>query len=112
MVYFHGVGYIFCGLDTHRPVCGHLARMARARVLSVDYRLASEYPFPAAVEDAVAWWRHLIADGVAPASVVFAGDSAGGGLALACLLASRGTRAANARRRTAVLTMDRLVMFR
>ena len=89
VVYFHGGGYFFCGLTTHRPVCAYLARTANARVLSVDYRMAPENPFPAAVDDAVAWWKELLAQGVNPADVVFAGDSAGGGLTLACLLASR-----------------------
>ena len=55
IVYFHGGGYFFCGLDTHRPVAGYLARVAQARVLSVDYRMAPEHVFPAAVDDAVSW---------------------------------------------------------
>lgn len=89
VLYFHGGGYFFCGLTTHRPTCAYLARAAKARVLSVDYRMAPENPFPAAVDDAVAWWKELLVQGVNPAEVVFAGDSAGGGLALACMLASR-----------------------
>ncbi|HIV73318.1 MAG TPA: alpha/beta hydrolase [Candidatus Aquabacterium excrementipullorum] len=89
VLYFHGGGYFFCSLKTHRPTCAYLARTAQARVLSVDYRMAPENPFPAAVDDAVAWWKELLAQGINPANVVFAGDSAGGGLALACLLASR-----------------------
>lgn len=89
VLYFHGGGYFFCGLDTHRPTCSYLARSAQARVLSVDYRMAPENIFPAAVDDAVAWWKELLAQGISPQSVVFAGDSAGGGLALACLVASR-----------------------
>ncbi len=84
VLYFHGGGYFFCDLDTHRPLCGSLARQAKARVLSVDYRLAPEAPFPAAVDDALAWYRQLD-----PRRLVLAGDSAGGGLALACLLAAR-----------------------
>lgn len=89
VIYFHGGGYFFCGLDTHRPACSYLARSAQARVLSVDYRMAPENIFPAAVDDAVAWWKELLSQGISPKSVVFAGDSAGGGLALACLVASR-----------------------
>lgn len=89
VVYFHGGGYFFCGLETHRPTCAYLARTAQAKVLSVDYRMAPENPFPAAVDDAVAWWKALLAQGTQPADVVFAGDSAGGGLALACCLAAR-----------------------
>ena len=89
VLYFHGGGYFFCGLTTHRPTCAYLARSAKARVLSVDYRMAPENPFPAAVDDAVAWWKELLSQGVNPAEVVFAGDSAGGGLALACMVAAR-----------------------
>lgn len=89
IVYFHGGGYFFCGLETHRPTCAYLARTAQARVLSVDYRMAPEHVFPAAVDDAVAWWSELLKQGVDPKTVVFAGDSAGGGLTLACLVASR-----------------------
>lgn len=89
VLYFHGGGYFFCGLDTHRPTCAYLARTAQAKVLSVDYRMAPEHVFPAAVDDAVAWWKELLRQGVEPGKVVFAGDSAGGGLALACLVASR-----------------------
>jgi acetyl esterase/lipase len=89
VLYFHGGGYFFCGLETHRPTCAYLARTAQARVLSVDYRMAPENVFPAAVDDAIAWWKALLAQGIKPEDVVFAGDSAGGGLALACMVASR-----------------------
>jgi len=89
VLYFHGGGYFFCGLETHRAACGYLARKAQARVLSVDYRMAPEHACPAAVEDAVAWWRALLDQGTSPNEVVFAGDSAGGGLALACMLSTR-----------------------
>ena len=89
VLYFHGGGYFFCGLDTHRPTCAYLARTAEAQVLSVDYRLAPENVFPAAVDDALAWWKALLAQGIDPKTVVFAGDSAGGGLTLACLLAAK-----------------------
>ena len=89
VVYFHGGGYFFCSLATHRPTCAYLARTAQARVLSVDYRMAPENPFPAAVDDAVAWWKALLAQGILPSEVVFGGDSAGGGLALAACLAAR-----------------------
>jgi monoterpene epsilon-lactone hydrolase len=89
IIYFHGGGYFFCGLETHRPTCAYLARTAQARVLSVDYRMAPEHVYPAAVDDAVAWWAELLKQGVDPKTVLFAGDSAGGGLTLACLVASR-----------------------
>jgi epsilon-lactone hydrolase len=89
VVYFHGGGYFFCSLETHRAACGYLARKSQARVLSVDYRMAPEHACPAAVEDALAWWQELLNQGVNPQEVVFAGDSAGGGLVLACLVAAR-----------------------
>ncbi|MDE2076841.1 MAG: alpha/beta hydrolase [Burkholderiales bacterium] len=89
LVYFHGGGYFFCGLDTHRPVCAYLAKHGQAQVLSVDYRMAPEHVFPAAVDDAVAWWEALLNQGTDPSKVVFGGDSAGGGLTLATLIAAR-----------------------
>ncbi|HET8871762.1 MAG TPA: alpha/beta hydrolase [Aquabacterium sp.] len=89
IVYFHGGGYFFCSLDTHRPVCAYLAKHGQAQVLSVDYRMAPEHVFPAAIDDAVAWWEALLSQGTDPCNVVFGGDSAGGGLTLATLLAAR-----------------------
>lgn len=88
VMYFHGGGYFFCNLETHRPVVAAISRRAQARVLSVDYRLAPEHPCPAAVDDALAWYRHVLKDTL-PAQIVMAGDSAGGGLVLACLQAAR-----------------------
>jgi acetyl esterase/lipase len=87
VLYFHGGGYFSCGLDTHRPVAAAISRRAQARVLSVDYRLAPEHPCPAAVDDALAWYRELLSDTPA-AQIVIAGDSAGGGLVVACLQAA------------------------
>lgn len=84
VLYFHGGGYFSCGLDTHRPVVAALSRRAQARVLSVDYRLAPEHPCPAAVDDALAWYRDVLNDTPAD-QIVLAGDSAGGGLVMACL---------------------------
>jgi epsilon-lactone hydrolase len=89
VLFLHGGGYYFCSPRTHRPISFGLARAARARVFSLAYRLAPEHPFPAAVEDALAAYRALLAQGVAAASIVIAGDSAGGGLALALLIAAR-----------------------
>jgi monoterpene epsilon-lactone hydrolase len=89
VLYFHGGGYFFCSLATHRPVAGYLARVTQGRVLSVDYRMAPEHPYPAAVDDTVAWWKALLDEGLDPKKAVFAGDSAGGGLALATMLAAR-----------------------
>ncbi len=87
VLYFHGGGYFSCGLDTHRPVVAAISRRAQARVLSVDYRLAPEHPCPAAVDDAVAWYRDVLTDTPAE-QIVLAGDSAGGGLVMACLQAA------------------------
>ena len=89
VVYFHGGAYVMGSIDSHRGLCTRLARAAGARVLSVDYRLAPEHAFPAAVDDAVAAWRHVLEAGVAPERCAFAGDSAGGGLTAAALIAVR-----------------------
>jgi acetyl esterase/lipase len=89
LYYLHGGGYVLCSVDTHREMISRLSRAARARALAVDYRLAPEHPFPAAVDDSVAAYRWLLGTGVEPARVVIAGDSAGGGLTVATLLALR-----------------------
>ena len=89
VLYFHGGGYVAGGLDSHTELMGSIARACRAPVLGIDYRLAPEHPYPAAVDDAVAGYERLLGNGVDPARVVIGGDSAGGGLTLACLLALR-----------------------
>lgn len=89
VLYLHGGGYYFCSPRTHRAITFGLAPRAGADVFSLDYRLAPEHPFPAAIDDAVAAWRQLLASGRSAASMVIAGDSAGGGLALATLVALR-----------------------
>ena len=89
ILYVHGGGYVIGSLNTHRPLVARLSAAADVRVLSVDYRLAPEHPYPAAVDDAVAAYRWVLAQGVAPASIAISGDSAGGGLTLATLLALR-----------------------
>ena len=89
VLYLHGGGYFFCSPRTHRPITIGLATHARSRVCVPDYRLAPEHPFPAPVEDALFTYRTLLAQGVAPSRMVVAGDSAGGGLALALLVALR-----------------------
>jgi monoterpene epsilon-lactone hydrolase len=87
--YLHGGGYTLGSINTHREIISRLSRAARARALAIDYRLAPEHPFPAAVEDSTAAYRWLLAIGVDPARLVIAGDSAGGGLAVATLVALR-----------------------
>ncbi len=89
LLYFHGGGYCFCSVHSHRRLAGHLANAADCRVLSVDYRLAPEHPHPAAVTDALAAYGWLLASGSDPDLIAVAGDSAGGGLAMALLLKLR-----------------------
>ncbi len=89
VLYFHGGGYVLGSISTHRGLTAGISRASRARVLSVDYRLGPENPYPAAVEDGVASYRFLLSQGCAPESIAIAGDSAGGGLTMATLLALR-----------------------
>jgi len=89
ILYLHGGGYYFCSPRSHRSLVFGLATRASASAFSLDYRLAPEHRFPAALEDAIAAYRHLSATGTPPESIVIAGDSAGGGLALATLVALR-----------------------
>ncbi len=89
LLYLHGGGYVMGSPTTHRALAGELARAAQARVLLPDYRLAPQAPFPAAVDDAVAAVLWLYEQGVIPARLAIAGDSAGGGLTCATLIALR-----------------------
>ena len=89
LLYLHGGGYCVGSPATHRAITGHLALRCAARVYAPDYRLAPEHAFPAAVDDAVAAYRGLLDLGTAPSELVVAGDSAGGGLALATALRLR-----------------------
>ncbi|HEY0420535.1 MAG TPA: alpha/beta hydrolase, partial [Acetobacteraceae bacterium] len=89
ILYVHGGGYVIGSLDSHRHLVSELGRAAGMRALALDYRLAPENPFPAPVEDTVAGYRFLLASGLAPEGIVLAGDSAGGGLVVAALLAIR-----------------------
>jgi monoterpene epsilon-lactone hydrolase len=87
--YLHGGGYIACSPATHRSFTVALSRAAKARIFALDYRLAPEHRFPAAVEDAVNGYLWLMKNGVAPDRIAIGGDSAGGGLAMATLVALR-----------------------
>jgi monoterpene epsilon-lactone hydrolase len=89
ILYIHGGGFCMGSLDTHRGLTARLALAARARALSVDYRLAPEHPFPAAVDDVVTAYRWLLKQGHRGDQIVLAGDSAGGGIALSTLVALR-----------------------
>ena len=89
ILYLHGGGYLFGSARTHRVMLAHMARAAKARVLALDYRLAPEIPFPAPVEDSVSAYRWLQAQGISPQKIAIGGDSAGGGLVVAALVALR-----------------------
>jgi acetyl esterase/lipase len=89
ILYFHGGAYIAMSARTHRAITSRLAAWSDASVFASDYRLAPEHPFPAALDDALAAYRALIAAGTPASRIVVAGDSAGGGLALCLLLAAR-----------------------
>src|SRR5262245_42994087 len=89
VLYLHGGGYVLGSVNTHRDLIGRISRVAQARMLALNYRLAPEHPFPAAVDDALAGYRFLLDQGLKPALIAIAGDSAGGGLTIAALLAIR-----------------------
>lgn len=89
VLYLHGGGFVSCSPRTYRPLTAALARRTRRRVLAVDYRLAPEARFPAALDDVAAAYRWLLDTGVPAHEIAVAGDSAGGGLALALALRAR-----------------------
>ena len=89
ILYFHGGGYVIGSLDSHRHLVSEAGRAAKAWALALDYRLAPEHPFPAAVEDAVSGYRYLLSRGIRPGRIAIAGDSAGGGLVVAAMVAIR-----------------------
>ena len=89
MLYLHGGAYVFGNCATHRQLVSYVARACGVRALVIEYRLAPEHPFPAAIEDSLAAYRALRDDGFAPGDIVLAGDSAGGGLVMALLLSLR-----------------------
>jgi acetyl esterase/lipase len=88
LLYLHGGGYFGCSAETHRSITVYFA-LHGFRVFAPDYRLAPENRFPAAVEDAVAYYRALLSAGYLPQNIVVAGESAGGGLALSLMLSLR-----------------------
>jgi monoterpene epsilon-lactone hydrolase len=89
LLYLHGGGYVFGSLDSHRHLAAEAGRAADCSALALDFRLAPEHPFPAAVEDAVAGYRYLLGRGAGPGRVAIVGDSAGGGLVVAAMVAIR-----------------------
>ena len=89
MLYFHGGVYVIGAASHTVALVGEIARRTSVRAFTLDYRLAPEYPYPAAVDDARAGYEGLLKQGVDPGRIVLAGESAGGGLVVAALLASR-----------------------
>ena len=89
LLYFHGGGFCFGSFRTHGVLVGALARAMRARAFAPEYRLAPEHAAPAAHDDALAAYEHLLSQGIEPSRVVLAGDSAGGTLVLSTLIALR-----------------------
>ena len=87
--YLHGGGYVIGSVKSHREMMSRMSRAAGVKTLGVDYRLAPEHPFPAAVEDAVKSYAWLLSEGIDPNNIVIGGDSAGGGLAVAALVTIR-----------------------
>jgi acetyl esterase/lipase len=86
VLHLHGGGYVIGSINTHRRLAYDISAASGARVLVIDYRLAPEHPFPAAVDDAAKAWRWLLQQGFATSRLAIAGDSAGGGLTLATLV--------------------------
>jgi monoterpene epsilon-lactone hydrolase len=89
VLYFHGGVYVMGDAFLDAGLAAQIGRRTRAKVISVDYRLAPEHPYPAAVDDALAAYQALLDNGTAPSDIAFAGESAGGGLAIATLVNAR-----------------------
>ena len=89
VLYFHGGVYVMGDAFQAAGLASQVGRRTEAKVISVDYRLAPEHPYPAAADDALAAYRALLQAGTAPADIAFAGESAGGGLAVATLVNAR-----------------------
>jgi monoterpene epsilon-lactone hydrolase len=90
VLYFHGGLYALGDAFVAADLAAQIGRRTEAKVISVDYRLAPEHPYPAALDDALAAYEALLKGGTAPADIALAGESAGGGLAIAALVAARG----------------------
>jgi monoterpene epsilon-lactone hydrolase len=89
VLYFHGGVYVIGDAFLAAELASQVGRRTQAKVISVDYRLAPEHPYPAAVDDALAAYAALLHNGIAPSDIAFAGESAGGGLAIATLVNAR-----------------------
>jgi monoterpene epsilon-lactone hydrolase len=86
ILYLHGGAYVICSPTTHRGLAGNIAQASQARLLLIDYRLAPEHPFPAALDDTIAAYHWLLGKGYSPEQIAIGGDSAGGGLTIATAL--------------------------
>lgn len=89
ILYLHGGGYVIGSLNTHRRMAYDMSAASDAKVLVIDYRMGPEDPFPAAIDDAVKSYNWLLGQGIAAANIAVSGDSAGGGLTMATLVALR-----------------------
>lgn len=89
LLYLHGGGYALCSPSMYRDLTSRISAASRMKVYVLDYRLAPKHPFPAALEDSLGAYQHLLDEGLAPHKICIAGDSAGGGLTLATLLSLR-----------------------
>jgi len=89
LFYLHGGAYVMGSCNTHRAMVAHIARACGMRGLLLDYRLAPEHPYPAAVDDSISAYHWLLCNGIEARNIIIAGDSAGGGLALASLVSLR-----------------------
>ncbi len=92
MLYLHGGAYAVGSAKVHREFLTRLVKACQIKVLAIDYRLAPEHPFPAALEDSLTAYKWLFSQGYDPSNIVIAGDSAGGGLAIAVLISLRDRR--------------------
>ncbi len=89
ILYLHGGGFVFPQTPLHRSMLAKLTHDVKGRTLMIDYRLAPEHPFPAALDDCMAAYQYLLDEGIAPQRITVMGDSAGGNLALALMVAVR-----------------------
>lgn len=89
ILFFHGGGFVLGSAWSHQELLSRLARAAGVQGIAIDYRLAPEHPFPAGLEDCVAAYEGLLAAGMKPSDIAFAGDSAGGTFVIAAMLAAR-----------------------
>ena len=94
LLFLHGGGYVSGSIASHRSMVAEAGRQAKARTLALGYRLAPEHPYPAALEDALAGFRFLVASGFDPGRIALSGDSAGGGITVATLVTLRDNREA------------------